>query len=321
MIKSGFFNSLNGDRKYSADDLSDFYLNLITDGVIDSDTENFMVELDSGFTVKISKGWGFIKGKYIHNTTDYCLTLQSASQAFTRIDRVVLKLDTSLDSRKISIEVKQGSFSSEPIPPDLTRNDSVYELSLARITVRAKSAALTSADIIDERPDINVCGFARIKNSLAAKSAFDNNDIDDIFNFLEEIESTISRLVSDTKTNLSTQINTAEVRILEKIEAATYEILERIGIGELDGCFSLSDFINKKIESLGAAISRTEEKVGSLSEEIFSVKTEILKAFTRLSDELAVGNGSISGQGAIVMQGAISYSTAGTVTEGEKTIE
>ena len=32
-IKYGFFNSVSGDRKYNADDISNYFLKLISDGV------------------------------------------------------------------------------------------------------------------------------------------------------------------------------------------------------------------------------------------------------------------------------------------------
>lgn len=32
-VKYGFFDSVNGDRKYSADDISNYFLKLISNGV------------------------------------------------------------------------------------------------------------------------------------------------------------------------------------------------------------------------------------------------------------------------------------------------
>lgn len=158
-IKYGFFDSVGGDRKYNADDISNYFLSLISNGVFATPATCMQVVASSGMTVNVSPGWGFVRCKYIHNTTYESLTLEPANALLNRIDRIVIRLDPA--SRDITITVKKGEeAATSPVPPELTRvSDGVYELSLAQIAVNAGAAEITQEDITDERPDVNLCGY------------------------------------------------------------------------------------------------------------------------------------------------------------------
>lgn len=157
-IKYGFFDSVGGDRKYNADDISNYFLSLISNGVFATPATCMQVVASSGMTVNVSPGWGFVRCKYIHNTTYESLTLEPANMLYNRIDRIVIRLDPA--SRSITLAVKKGEVAMSPAPPELTRvSDGIYELSLAQIAVNAGVVELIQADITDERPDTNVCGY------------------------------------------------------------------------------------------------------------------------------------------------------------------
>ena len=65
--KSGFFNSINGDRKYNAEELSNFYGQLISNGVLNKKDNGLQVTAGNGLTVQISKGWAWINTHYFYN--------------------------------------------------------------------------------------------------------------------------------------------------------------------------------------------------------------------------------------------------------------
>lgn len=159
-IKYGFFNSVSGDRKYNADDISNYFLKLISDGVFATPATCMQVVESSGMNVNVSAGWAFLRCKWINNTTYEALTIEPSDLVLNRIDRVVLRLDPSVSSRNITIAVKKGTAAATPEPPELTRiSDGIYELSLAQIAVNAGATAITQAEITDERPDADVCGY------------------------------------------------------------------------------------------------------------------------------------------------------------------
>ena len=157
-IKYGFFNSVDGDRKYDADDIGNYFLKLISDGVFATPATAMQVTAVSGLKVSVAAGWGFIKCKYLNNTAALQLTLSAADVVLNRIDRIVMRLDTT--NRLMTIAVKQGTAASTPTAPALTRvTGGVWELSLAQIYVGAGVTTITQANITDERADTSLCGY------------------------------------------------------------------------------------------------------------------------------------------------------------------
>lgn len=156
--KYGFFNSVDGDRKYDADDIGNYFLKLISDGVFATPATAMQVTAAGGMVVSIAAGWGFIKCKYINNTAAAQFTLAAADVVLNRIDRVVIRLDK--DNRTMSLAIKQGTAASTPTAPALTRvNGGVWELSLAQIYVGAGVTTITQANITDERANTSLCGY------------------------------------------------------------------------------------------------------------------------------------------------------------------
>ncbi|MDE6658384.1 MAG: hypothetical protein K2J88_07380, partial [Oscillospiraceae bacterium] len=161
MVTYGFFNSIDGDRKYNADDISNFFLKLISDGVFPTPANSMQVQEVSGMTVKVSAGWGFIKCKWINNDSDFYLTLDEPDIVLDRKDRIVMRLNK--DTRLIEIAVKKGTpaETAYTAPPELQRDESIWELSLAYINVEpdAKNRGIRQMDISDERPYEHLCGW------------------------------------------------------------------------------------------------------------------------------------------------------------------
>lgn len=156
--KYGFFNSVDGDRKYDADDIGNYFLKLISDGVFATPATAMQVTAAGGMVVSVAAGWGFIKCKYINNTAAAQFTLAAADVVLNRIDRVVIRLDK--DNRTMSLAIKQGTAASTPTAPALTRQSSgIWELSLAQIYVGAGVTSITQANITDERANTSLCGY------------------------------------------------------------------------------------------------------------------------------------------------------------------
>ena len=159
-ITYGFFNSVNGDRKYNADDISNYFLKLISNGVFATPSNAMQVQANSGMTVQVSAGWGFIQCKWINNSSPYLLRLDTSDLILNRIDRIVLRLDASASGRSMGIYIKKGTPANNPVAPALTRvTGGVWELSLAQIYVGAGVTSISQANITDERPNTSVCGF------------------------------------------------------------------------------------------------------------------------------------------------------------------
>ena len=163
---SGFFNAfLSGgvyDRTYNANDYCDNLATIIKNGVVYSKNDDLKVSAHTGMTISVGYGRAWINGHWFFNDAAYTglviATAPSGNNA--RIDRVVLRLDTSTAVRSVSLAVKTGTAAASPVAPALTRSGSVYELALADVYVGAGVLSITGSNITDLRADSNVCGWA-----------------------------------------------------------------------------------------------------------------------------------------------------------------
>ena len=163
---SGFFNAfLSGgvyDRIYDANDYCDNLASIIKSGVVNSSYDDLKVSAYNGMSIAVGYGRAWINGHWYLNDAQYTgLTIDTAPAGNnSRIDRVVLRLDTSTAVRSIELDVLKGTAAASPVAPALTRSGNVYEIAIADITVRAGAISITNSDIKDKRADGNVCGWA-----------------------------------------------------------------------------------------------------------------------------------------------------------------
>ncbi|EKS4344856.1 hypothetical protein QB607_002852 [Clostridium botulinum] len=157
MEKSGFFNSINGDRKYKADFFAEFFASFIGNGVYPNPSTSLQVLSNNDMTVTIKQGRAWINGRYYNNDSDLVLSLDIADGVLDRIDRIVIRKDTV--KRKTYAYIKKGYFASSPPAPTLQRDADAYELGIADIYVKAGTISITQADITDLRLNKDLCGI------------------------------------------------------------------------------------------------------------------------------------------------------------------
>jgi len=161
-IKCGFFNAINEDRKYTAEDMCRPYHRLVSNGVFaekdGSPSVDLQVLANNDMTVTVKRGEGIFFDHWLELDEDLLFNIELADQLYTRIDSVVVKIDTNVNTRAGSIEILKGTPSSNPAPPVLTRTTSVYMYRLANVTITANKANIRQDDIEDTRPT-GECGF------------------------------------------------------------------------------------------------------------------------------------------------------------------
>lgn len=159
-LLTGYYNSLNGDRKYNADDMSRYFAGLYTRGVIQNYKNKFVVTANTGMSVKVPTGKAFFTdGKYIENTADIIIELDPAEVTLNRIDSIVLRNDKNENTRNASVILKKGTPATAPTPPALVNDENVEELCLAEITVNKLVETITQANINNTIPDTAKCGY------------------------------------------------------------------------------------------------------------------------------------------------------------------
>ncbi len=155
----GLFDSTTDDeRAYTAAQLAQIFRTLGRSGVADLDG-CLRVSAKSGMQTQVAPGSALLCG-YVYALSDDGGAAKTfthePSAATPRIDRVVLRLD--ITGKSITLVVKTGVPSSSPVPPTLTRNATIYELSLAKVRIEPSAGSLEQSDITDERGDESVCG-------------------------------------------------------------------------------------------------------------------------------------------------------------------
>ena len=158
-IRSGFFNSVNGDRRYLASDFAEYFATFIGNGVFPNPSTGLQVVEATNMTVNVKAGKGWINGYYFVNDSDYSLALDVADGTLKRIDRIVLRLNFS--SREIVLAIKKGTFASSPIAPTLQRDADAHELALADVYINNGATAISQANITDQRLNTSLCGIVK----------------------------------------------------------------------------------------------------------------------------------------------------------------
>ena len=139
------------------------YLAGLTSGVFSS-AEDFPVTAAGGLTVTVGAGRGWVHpsrftGYSITKREADTLTLPLADPSLPRIDRIVMRYDAG--ARAASLQVLQGTASSTPTAPAISRTELIYDLCLAEITRPAGSTSITTGQITDTRLDEALCGLVR----------------------------------------------------------------------------------------------------------------------------------------------------------------
>lgn len=153
MNEYGFFwNSRGGDRRYNAESMSDWLRKFFTTGIFNGD---FQVTAAGGMEVSVGSGYANIDGKVYMLAEPKSFTLATAYSSVTRVDTIVIERNDQ--DRSFYVNLIKGSTSGEPTPP--VREDGVYQLVLAQITVDAGAVQITQADITDTRTSSTLCGW------------------------------------------------------------------------------------------------------------------------------------------------------------------
>ena len=158
MMKFGMFNSINGDRRYKAEDFAQYFATFIGNGIFVNPSDCLQVlATGSSMNVIVRPGKAWINGYYLINDEDYTLPIAAGDATLNRIDRIVIRLDHI--QRKMSVEVKKGALSASPVGPALKRDADAYELALADIYVAKGALTLTQGAITDQRLNRALCGL------------------------------------------------------------------------------------------------------------------------------------------------------------------
>lgn len=160
----GFFNSINGDRKYLASDITSAFDIGITSGLKADREDNFQIVPHENMTVKMLPGGAMIYGHYLLDEEEELIELDMADGELNRIDRIVLRYDKY--ERSVKTAVIKGTLALNPTAPAPLRTAEQFDLVLADIRVNAATTEITASNITDMR-ESDLCGFIGVKGAVS----------------------------------------------------------------------------------------------------------------------------------------------------------
>lgn len=147
-INSGFYNSVNGDRVYDADQFGSLFDGIISDGVFPNVGDKFFVRpIANSMNIFVGSGKAWLNRRWVENTGDETLAVQAANATLDRIDSVVLSVDISKAVRGAKLEIIKGTASATPNPPLIPSDGEKKYMILANIRVVKNARAIGAESI------------------------------------------------------------------------------------------------------------------------------------------------------------------------------
>lgn len=156
LINGGFFNSVNKDRLYSADEMNRPYKRVITEGIFATQsgtpsTDLQVVSANNGMNIVVKKGEGLLGGKWFENSSDIALTVSNNTAIVPRRDSIIIQVDLTQAGRAVNVVYREGTANSNPMPPNLSTDANVIEKRVANIYVAAGATYIGQDAITDLR--------------------------------------------------------------------------------------------------------------------------------------------------------------------------
>lgn len=155
-VNAGFFDAINNDRTYSAEDMNRPYRKLISNGVFATpkgEPSDYLqiFSADNGMNIIVSSGYALIGDKWFENPSDFIITISQNTDVLTRIDSIIAQVDKTQAGRNGNIVYRKGNASSNPIHPDINTDEDIVEFRLADITISPSCVSVTQDLITDCR--------------------------------------------------------------------------------------------------------------------------------------------------------------------------
>lgn len=146
-VTYGFYNSINGDRKYNALEMSSIFDGIIVDGVYMSIGDALNVKSSGGMGITVGEGRAWFNHTWTLNDSLLPLTLESSDVLLNRIDAVVLEINNNTEVRRNEIKIVKGAPASNPVRPTLVKSELLNQHPLAYISIPAGATSISQSNI------------------------------------------------------------------------------------------------------------------------------------------------------------------------------
>lgn len=195
--------NLTYDREFDSANLRKIFSMLYSNGIAMSDASTALqVVPGSGMAVTVNIGAVIIEGAMGKQEEPLSVSIDAASGSYARVDSIVVRLNTNISGRSISIECIKGAEASEPSIPAIVRSGGIYDLRLANIRIPAGAAAITASMITDTRLG-SECGVATARPQKVDTTAIFDQYQESLNEYMEYVRDCINETVAG---NLQSQI-------------------------------------------------------------------------------------------------------------------
>lgn len=152
----GFFDSINRDRLYTAEQMNKPYKRLVSNGVFATptgtpSTDLQVVSAGSGMNIIVKKGEGIFADKWFEFPNDTTITVPANVTLLSRRDSVIVQIDKRQSGRIGRVVYRTGTPASYPLPPDLSTTENLIEYRVANIYVAPSANYIGQDAIVDLR--------------------------------------------------------------------------------------------------------------------------------------------------------------------------
>ena len=246
------------DREYTAEDFAKYFALFVGNGVFANPASQLMVKIaatkQTPYNVTVEPGWAFINGYWYHLQQKATLTIPVNTSAQTKYQRIVVRYNNT--TREIGLAIVESA--GETLSP--TRNEAVYDIALAQITVKSNASVLSASDVKDLRPSSKYCGYvAGAIDQIDAGTLYDN--LTEQFNVW--FAGVKDQLQQDEAIRLQNQIGNLEELNTEQKN-------------------NLVSAINSAAEKSASDLKKTDDKIGSLASLLTTKKDNIVEAVNEI---------------------------------------
>lgn len=248
-VNSGFYNAVNEDRTYYAEDMNRPYKRLVANGVFatpkGTPSTDLQVLPGGGMTITVAPGEGIFANKWFENPSAVSFNVPSVTGLRSRIDSVVVQIDNRTSGRVGSLVYRTGTASANPTAPAINTVANVVEYRLADVLVNpaSESTGITADAITDYRGSANcpwVTALIQQPDTDALWAQYQeayaqilDSMVNDYTTALTEREAQWSAFYEQVSTDISAAVNLLILR--SSYEASTETPSIPVGVATYDG--------------------------------------------------------------------------------------
>ena len=154
-VTCGFFNAVNHDRLYDAEQMSSLFNGIINDGVFMNIGSGMAVKANPGdddlenMNIYIETGRCWFDGTWTHNDAIEPLTIEDAEVVLDRIDTVCLEVNHDDSVRACQFKIIKGTPATYPTAPVMEDSEYIHQHRFADVYVAAGVTVINQENITD----------------------------------------------------------------------------------------------------------------------------------------------------------------------------